>query len=189
LNPAAVLAIEIKQFIGSSVMTLVPTVIGQTGRAGTIRAAAQARGGPWNRESLLAALRDRNGGEAGTVAARLLDWREVHLPYFWWGTGKRDGSCFVGLSRNGRGNFPFSIWTYGRIEFQLQWMRQRARFDNQDLLLQWVARLNEIPSVSVTPQDVTRRPEMDVAAVRDPEAMQRFLSAMEWFGEQVGAAK
>ena len=68
-------------------------------------------------------------------------------------------------------------------------MRQRPPFDNEDLMLQWLARLNEIPSVSVTPQDVTRRPTMDMAALRDPEAMQRFFWAMEWFGEQVEAAK
>jgi hypothetical protein len=68
-------------------------------------------------------------------------------------------------------------------------MRQRAPFDNQDVMMDWLARLNEIPSVFVTPQDVTRRPTMDVAALRDSEAMQRFFSAMEWFSEQVGAAK
>jgi hypothetical protein len=49
MNPAEVLAIEIKQFIGSGVKTLVPTVIGQTARTSTIRAGAQARGSQWNR--------------------------------------------------------------------------------------------------------------------------------------------
>jgi hypothetical protein len=83
MNPAEVLAIEIKQFIGSGVKTLVPTVIGQTARTSTIRAAAQARGSQWNRESFLAALSNRKGDEVGSIAKRVLHWCEVHLPYFW----------------------------------------------------------------------------------------------------------
>jgi hypothetical protein len=189
MNPAEVLAIEIKQFVGSGVKTLVPTVIGQTARATTIRSGAQAQPKQWDRESFMAALRAHKGDEAGAIVDGLLNWAAVHLPDFWWGSGRRDGSCYPRLIRNGRDYYPFSIWTYGRIELEFQWMRKRPPFDREELMLHWVTALNEIPSVTLTPRDLTRRPTFDVTVLCDPLAMQQFISSMEWFIEQVDATK
>src|SRR5262249_23864178 len=59
MDPAEVLAVEIKQFVGQGLKTLVPRVIGQTTEAERKKASPGAPERQWDEASLLADLRER----------------------------------------------------------------------------------------------------------------------------------
>ena len=93
MNPAEVLAIEIRQFVGSGVRTLVPTVIGQTAQA-EARRRGRTSGARWDRDTFFSTLKSRRGDRIVAIAESLLDWSERNSPRIGWGEGTRDGSCY-----------------------------------------------------------------------------------------------
>src|SRR6516162_6054431 len=73
MNPAEVLALELQQFEGQGLKTIVPVVYGQTARVikGPGRATRQ-----WDRVSFFAALTERNDPQTIQVAESLATWME-----------------------------------------------------------------------------------------------------------------
>ena len=76
MAPAAVLAIEVRQFVGNGLRTLVPTVLGQTAEAQQRKGAARAQGTQWDESRFMAILGERNGDEAVATARHILRWAE-----------------------------------------------------------------------------------------------------------------
>lgn len=180
MNPAELLAIEIRQYVGTGVRTLVPSVIRSAKRGATTDAGTSIQ---WDRESFLKALLERRGSEQVSVATRILEWTPSHCPNLWWGQGRRDGSCFPGFTSGGTRYFPFAMWTYGRIEIQFQWLRQRSV--SQKLMESLASRMNMIPGVVIPPDAFTRRPSFEMSLLNAQQSMSQFLDAIEWFVEQI----
>jgi len=181
MNPAEVLAIEIRQYVGTGVRTLVPSVIRSLKR-GT----AQSAKGPalqWDRESFMSALRERRGIEAATIAETVLNWTPTHCPTIWWGEGRKDGSCFVGISYDGVNYFPFAIWTYGRVQLQFQVIRQRGV--PLALIEALVTALNQLPGIQIPQDALNKYPSFEMTLLKDPETLARFLTAIDVFVEQI----
>jgi len=181
MNPAEVLAIEIRQYVGTGVRTLVPSVI-QSSKRGTAPSTARSSV-QWDRESFMSALLERRGQEAATIAAAVLDWTPTHCPTIWWGEGRKDGSCFVGISHEGVNYFPFAIWTYGRIQLQFQVLRQRGVA--QELVETLVSALNQLPGVHIPQDALNRFPSFEMTLLKDSDTLARFLKAIEAFVEQI----
>jgi len=180
MNPAEVLAIEIRQYVGMGVRTLVPSVIGSSKRVTT---AAGRTSVQWDRELFVNTLRERRGSEAVAVATNILEWSPMHCPKLWWGEGRIDGSCFVGVAQEGVNYYPFAMWTYGRIEMQFQWLRQRSVA--QELLEGLASRLNRVQGVVIPPDALTRRPAFDMSLLKERQSSSVFFDAIEWFIEQI----
>jgi hypothetical protein len=164
MNPAEVIAIEIRQFVGSGVQTLVPIVIGQTALAEATRG-PRASGAKWDRERFIATLRARKGEGMALLAEELVVFAEQNSTRLGWGTGAQDGSCFPILENNGIEYYPYILWTYGRVEIQCKWMRLRAPFTDDTCMSEWAQRLNEIPRLNIRPEDWSRRPAFDMDAL------------------------
>ena len=173
MNPAEVLAIEIRQYVGTGVRTLVPTVIRSSKR---LISSVERPSVQWNRDSFIAALRERRGEELVSIAHQIWEWSPRHCPTVWWGEGRKDGSCFLGISQGGVNCYPFAMWTYGRIQLQFQLLQNRGVATELIKLL--AAALNEIPGVSV-PEDVFKYPSFEMSLLKQPEMLSRFLLAVE----------
>jgi hypothetical protein len=182
MNPAEVLGIEIRQYVGTGVRTLVPSVIRSTKRGATSgntpRTSVQ-----WDQDSFIAALRDRKGPEAVNVATTILEWAASHCPTIWWGEGRKDGSCFLGISHEGVNIYPFSIWTSGWVQLQGQLLQRRAV--PADLVEKWRADLNGIPGVAITQDALTRLPLLKMALLNEPTVMSQFLRSVEALVERI----
>jgi len=131
----------------------------------------------------MSALLERRGQEAATIAAAVLDWTPTHCPTIWWGEGRKDGSCFVGISHEGVNYFPFAIWTYGRIQLQFQVLRQRGVA--QELVETLVSALNQLPGVHIPQDALNRFPSFEMTLLKDSDTLARFLKAIEAFVEQI----
>jgi len=179
---AEVIAIEVKQYVGEGLRTLVPRIIGQTAAAETRKVRGEAR--QWDEASFFAELEKKQGPEDARVARELLEWASVQLPRFTWGKGKVDGSFIPVLDHNGQPHYPIGIYTSGRLE--IQFMHLRPPFDDLELRREFLRRLNEIPGVSFPEEAITRRPRIELALLAaDPAALEVLKAALDWSCETV----
>src|SRR5262245_42505270 len=96
MDPAEVLGLEVRQFVGPGMKTLVPRMLGQTETARQRKNPESGKPRQWDEKSFLTDLRDRQGKPVEAVARRLLEWTNARRLRIWWGQGKKDGSFFPG---------------------------------------------------------------------------------------------
>ncbi len=185
MNPAEVLAIEIRQFTGHGVTTLVPTVIGQTAQAAAQRERPNRPSKQWDRDTFFEALRARRGEDICRLADRLLQWADIALPNTWWGSGAQLGSCFRGLMHNNKNVYLFALWTNGSIELQFQTLKRCPPFDSESERLELLRLINQIPDLSFQPDAITRRPSFDLILLSNPRKEEQFHTAIEWATAQI----
>lgn len=188
MDPAEVLAVEIRQFVGEGRRTLVPRVLGQTAQAQRKKGASADGGRQWDEASFFSALGAAHGAGATRTARELLEWGRSRGLRIWWGKGSKWGSFFPMLRANGLDYWTFAVWTYGTIEIQFQWMKVRGPFASADARRELQAKLNEIPDVEIPDDALDRRPSIELSALEPPEARQRFLVVFDWYVERIRAA-
>lgn len=74
MDPAEVLAIEIKQYVGHQLTTLVPRVVGQTAEARQKRSSVGRAGASWNESSFFTALAAHGDEHVITAVHKVLAW-------------------------------------------------------------------------------------------------------------------
>lgn len=90
MDPAEVLALELRQFAGEGLRTIVPVVFGQTREAAGRKEAV--KGTRWTEDRLIAAFEDRFPPAEADVAKALLGWMKASGLPLVYGTGREDGS-------------------------------------------------------------------------------------------------
>ncbi|MDM7939610.1 MAG: hypothetical protein QUS07_04630 [Methanothrix sp.] len=188
MNPAEVLAVEIKQFAGQGFKSLVPRVHGQTEEA---KAKKNSRGTlerQWDEESFFKELRSRRGNQDAEIARKILDWAKNRLARFWWGKGKQDGSVYPLFDYMGETYYPFCIWTYGKIEILFQRMMIRPPFSDETLRKELLSRLNQIPGVSIPENATTRRPNIFLSLFSDTSSLKQLLETLDWVVDEIKAS-
>jgi len=179
MNPAEVVAVEIRQYVGTGLRTLVPTVIRSSKRIAMVDRSAVR----WDRDAFLESVSQHRGVEIRDLAVTILEWARTRCPTQWWGRGRKLGSCYLGISHGGINYYAFSIWTSGRIEIPFQWLRSKSV--PQPLAEAFAERLNAIPGIAISRDFLTRRPTFDMALLREPEGLFQFLSSIEWLAGEI----
>lgn len=189
MDPAEVLALEVKQYVGPGLRSLVPRVIGQTVQAERKKAAGSAAGKQWDETSFFAQLEARRGAEDTRAARSILDWARPIATEIWFGTGSKDGSLIPKFRQGESLFYPFAIYTYGRVEIQFKSLKARPPFTDVSLLGELLRKLNEIPGVSIGEERLGMRPSIALATLGVDDHMKRFLAAMSWVLAQVAGAE
>ena len=180
-----VLAVEIKQFEGSNLTTLVPRVLGQTvqtqGKQTTgVSHTRETR--QWDEAQFVEELTKSRNIEEAKVVQKLLDWAK--LVQVQWGKGAVDGSFYPVLYQNKVKHWTFSVWTLGRTEILFEYMK--PPFDQEPLRLELARRLNTIPGVPVITMDrLTKRPSLPLSALTDEASLQAFIDTFDWYLETI----
>jgi hypothetical protein len=187
MDPAEVLAVEIKQFVGQGLKTLVPRVIGQTAEAEKKKGGSGQTEKQWEGTSFLEALTQRHGPQDAEVARTILSWAKKNALRIWWGKGAKDGSVFPMLDWKGSKNSVISVWTYGRLEVQFQWMKVRPPFDDEARRQELRNRLNQIPGVEIPADALTLRPRILLSTLTNKPALQQFLAVLDWAIQEIKA--
>jgi hypothetical protein len=183
MQSAEVLAVEVKQYVDADGQhqTLVPRLVGHTERARLAK--GNVANGRWDRERLLKALEASEGEKAADIVRRILDWAHERHLRLWFGRGQHTGSVVPGIDEGMR-CYPFTLYTYGKIEIQFQPLSKRSPFDHDDVREELRARLNQIPGVSLPEQNVPRRPSFALSALESQLALETFLKTMDWTFER-----
>jgi hypothetical protein len=179
MTPADVLAVEIKQYVGEGLQTLVPRVIGQTAEAQMRKRRPEGR--HWDEASFLEEIERHKGSEEAAVARQIIEWSRSHLPRFTWGKGASLGTFSPALDYQGHSYWPFAILTNKGVEIQFQWMNGMPPFDQEAKRLEFVRRLNDVPGVQIPEDAINRRPSLPLGLFVRPEALATLLAAFEWF--------
>ncbi len=181
MTPAEVLAVEIKQFTGQGLKTLIPIVHGQTGKKDNNSGSKKQ----WDEESFFKELKSRRNVEEAEIARKILDWARDKLPRFWWGKGKQDGSFYPVLDLNGEQYYPIAIWTYGKIEIQFQWLMNKSPFNDEMKRKELLNRLNQIPGVEVPEKAITRRPNIFLSKFKEDSSLTKLLETLDWVVQEI----
>jgi hypothetical protein len=173
MDPAEVLALELRQFQGEGLRTIVPMLYGQTEKAQQ-KNLVQAR--QWDEASIFAESERRHGAEVLRVVQKIVEWIKTKPGQIWYGQGSRDGSVGLLVTVNGLNSTPIILYTYGRVEVTLQYLRKP--FDNPAKREELSERLNKIDGVNLP--SGRPRPSIAIGTFSNEEVLKRFLDVMDW---------
>jgi len=182
MDPAEVLAIEIKQYVGSDgqIRTLVPTVVGQTAEEQQ-RKSGSRTSRQWDEASFFeATAQGRPAAEVG-VTRRILAWAMERRLRVWWGKGLQTGSFVPVLELPGASYQFLAVYSSGTVEIQFQYLLNRGLFAAEEKRQELRTRLNAISGVSIPANALARRPSIPLAILARGQATEEFLAVFDWF--------
>jgi hypothetical protein len=138
MDPAEVLVVEIKQYVGGDLKTLVPRVVGQTAKPNL-----PSRGRQWDEPSFFQALKETTGAEEAESARRILALATKKGLEVEWGKGKFDGSFTPELDHSGTRYKFVRFYTDGSVEILFAYLNYQPPFDDKSVRLNLLRRLNE----------------------------------------------
>ena len=188
MDPAEVLAIEVRQFVGEGMTTLVPRVLGQTESARQKKSTGTNAGKQWDEAMFMAAVHDSSGEAAAKVAKELLDWIRPQVTYVWFGRGSTQGGI-VPMIEKGKLNYHVCrMATQGWFVFRFDWLYKKPPFDDEAVRRNILAKINEIPGIHFDDDVLTKRARIPFDKLANPVAIEKLKAAVAWLIEQVKAA-
>jgi hypothetical protein len=182
MDPATVLAVEIKQYVGGTLRTLVPRVIGETADAQLKKSSGRTIR-QWDEPSFLAALEAAKGEDQKKTAEKIIRWSETRGLRIWWGKGQQSGSCYVMLDHGGAQHYLFAIWTDGGLALHIQ--NFKGPFEDLSSRIQVVEQLNRIPSFGLTEYNAEKGASVRLHMIGSEEALTQFLTTFDWVIEEI----
>jgi hypothetical protein len=184
MDPAEVLAIEIRQHIGEGLKALAPALIGQTAIAQRAKSAGATPGRKWDEASFFADLQARSP-EAVPVARRIFDWVQPLVTRIAWGMGTQLGSFVPVLHHGGIEHKLFAVYTNGSFETFFQYYLYKPPFTSEDLRVEKLNRLNAIAGISLPPDGIARRPSFPLKELLKEGRTEALLGVYKWVREQI----
>jgi hypothetical protein len=184
MDPAEVLAIEIKQYVGSEIKTLVPTVVGQTAEEQQ-RKAGTRTSRQWDEASFFETLRQGRPAAEVEVARRFLKWATERKLRVWWGKGQQTGSFMPVLDLPSVSQQLFAVYSSGGVEIEFQYYISRGAFASEDKRRELQRRLNAISGVKIPDDAIARRPNIPLTTLARGQATEEFLAVFDWFIQEV----
>jgi hypothetical protein len=188
MDPAEVLAVEIKQYVGGDLKTLVPRVVGQTAEAQRKKIGSALETRQWDEPSFFRALEERTSAEDAASARRVLEWARARGMRVGWGKGRLDGSFTPEFDHGGMPYKFVRFYTYGSVEVLFEYLYYQPPFDDESVRLELLRRLNELSGASISADKITKRPTISLNLLRDDAVMEQFLGALNWIIEEIRAS-
>lgn len=179
MDPAEVLGIEIKQYVGQGVKTLVPSIVGQTEEAQKKKSASADRV-RLDQESFFQELLESRGTEEVQIVKKIKEWAENKLPRFEFVKNPTFAVFWPCIDYNNKPYYPISINTKGQITIIFQYLKNRIPFDDEDLRLELLDKINKINGVNISVDRIAGRPNFDIIRLKDDNSMNIFINTLEW---------
>ena len=190
MDPAEVLAVEVKQFVGEGKLTtLVPRLVGQTAVAQQKKVGGTPKQQKTDEASYLAEMLQQRGAEECQVARRLVEWaKEQKLEMNF--NRAQQSSSFIPVARAAGGpRYPISVSTVGSLWVQMRWLRESAPFRDEAKREELRAKLNAIPGVSVEAARMTGYPTLSLKALVADGALRTCLDVLTWVVDELRAVE
>lgn len=184
MDPASVMALEVRQYLGGGKKTLVPRILGQTVKARENKEPTAAKK-LWNEQSFLAELESKSK-QGAEIAARIFEWAEARGLRIQWGKGQ-EGSAGPKLDIDKTVCNTFVLYTGGGLAIQFLSMNHSPFSDvlRRDELRQ---RLNEAAGLQLDGTGLGGWPVFRISRLSQPLALEGFLSVWDWYLESVRSA-
>jgi len=186
MDPAEVLAVEIKQFVGQDIQTLVPKVIGNISSSDKKKAGRRSEGKQWDETSFFKELEERKGTDEVAVARKIYKWAKEKMNEIWWGRGKKMGGFVPGLVINDDWYQFFEVWTYGSIEIQFQYLKSWSDlFESKESRLELLSKLNSIEGIQLSDDVIERRPSLQLSIFKEKKKLEELFKIFDWILEKI----
>lgn len=142
MDPAEVIAVELRQFVGEGVKTLVPRVLGRTAAATTNKTPGGGERRQWDEASFFADAKEVQGLRESQVAAirKLYDFSKGCCDGLTWGTGNTRGSFNPKFSHICVRS-PYSVFSDGEIILNLKWLNEPSAAKCREALKTEIAKI------------------------------------------------
>lgn len=171
MDPAEVFGIELPQFLGGDLRTIVPRLIGNTEQALARKGGGSRIRKKWDHESFFEELAKNNAGQLVNVRS-FLEWLEKQGLRIWWGEGASMAS-FVAVLDEGKDSYQLvQVNSRGKVSLLIDFFKQRPAFAGREILVDMITRLSSEVGVSVSPD--ARRPGFMIDELTDPDRMENF---------------
>ena len=176
MDPAEVLAVEIKQYVGHDLRTLVPRVIGQI--AEPPRPKRQ-----WDKPSFFNDLKSRQGQKDYDIAQKIMEWIISKGMEIRWGKGGTYGTFYPVLRHEGQANGLFGVYSSGRLEVDFRHHPLKA----EEQKLELFNRLNAIEGVSLPHKAIDSWSSFALCTLAG-DRLTSFFAIFEWVIEEIKAS-
>jgi hypothetical protein len=141
MNPAEVIAVELRQYVGEGVKTLVPRVLGQTAAASITKNPGGGRR-QWDESAFFADARELQALTESQLGAmrRLYEFSKGSCDELTWGTGNTRGS-FNPKFEHVCVRSPYSVYSDGEIILNLKWLNEPRAAKCRDALKTEVSKI------------------------------------------------
>ncbi|HZY66876.1 MAG TPA: hypothetical protein VFE21_13485 [Rubrobacteraceae bacterium] len=181
------MAVEIKQYVGENMKTLVPRIVGQTEEAKQKKSRGGGGMNRSNEEAFYKELEASQGtGEVAVVRKIQQKWArdDKLLPRFEWrSTGRRE--TFEPCLDYKGPHFPLKIGTDGKVAVNFQFLK--GPFGNERKRRELLQRLNKISGVDISADRINGQPSFPLSVLKDEAALKQFLEVLDWFVQEVKA--
>jgi hypothetical protein len=143
------------------------------------RSTGSSHQGDWDETSFFEELGGNCARGVGP-ARRLLEWGKESMPLIYWGHGRSEGSFVPVLLRQGVEHSVVSVYTTGVFCVRFGALKKTARFDDERVRQELLARLNAAPHIDLPLTVIERYPALPLALLDEPGVMAAVLDAMEW---------
>lgn len=188
MNPAEVLAIEIRQYLGAQegVQTIVPRLLGQTAKAQKRKTTGTPRRGSvaWTEASVLEALPEAEAA----AAADIIRWSREHGLSLKHGSGSKEGNVRFHVPLVEKEVYLGAVVTTGNFHIGLQVLEDVAPFSDDEALDELIARYHRIAGFRIPARNRRGWRPVPLALLTDAANRQAFFEALSYHVEEIRRA-
>jgi hypothetical protein len=186
MRPAEVLAVELRQYQGQGLRTLVPIVLGQTQES--IDQKAGATGAKprrlWDQARILEAYEGHRDPEANATARNIVAWIAAKADRVVFNDAASYGYIAPEFGTGAHACAPFRLWTDGGVPVFFNQLKQTAAFSSLAARQELMGRLNAIAGVNIAADGLDKHQHVRLAVLTADHAA-AFLGAMDWMVERL----
>ena len=182
-DPAKVLAVEIKQYSGNNMKTLIPRVFGH------ISDGKNNESKIWTHQMFFDSLKEVCSDEEIDAATEIMNWatNEEKGLSIKWGTGKNNGTFAPVLDYNGSKYYIITLWANGSIAIEFIYLKKKRPFNEESNRLELIERLNKIPGFNISIDRIDGEPSIYLQALEDKNALGQFIDVLDWIVQKIKA--
>jgi hypothetical protein len=183
MDPAEVLAIEIKQFTGQGIKTLVPRIYGQNLNKTSEKVKREPK--VWDENSVLKEVEEKCGEVCLSIMEQIYDWAKKNKLRFAYGSGSGYGSVFPMFDIKGNYYYTFVPRTNGRASFYFKQMLKQPFFNSKDDFDKLIMKLNSIKGFDFSGDYYNKYPSFDLAILKEKKDITTLFNALDWMLEEI----
>jgi hypothetical protein len=188
MDPAEVLALEIKQYTAGDLRTLVCNLIGQTAQAEERKGTSSGPARAWDEEAFFSRAAGMCSPSVVDALKRLYDWGRANYAISW-GKGRRYGS--FGIKDREAGKPVLWARAGGNISLPLSNLERIPPFDDAEQCRVFMNKLNAVSGVAI-PEDAIEAkawPSIWLEALAGPGGLDQLLDAFAWALAEIEKAR
>ena len=102
-----------------------------------------------------------------------------------WGKGAQLGILLPIVTQGKHRYAPLALRTNGEVGIRFRDVKTRPAFSSPEMREQLRQRLNELPSVDISPDHIEGRRSFPMSVLSDPASMTSFKATLDWMLERI----